>query len=145
MDVQVADPIATGSASSPVRWLSRRSILLHLTLAVVVPACLYAAWWQANRALSGNTLSYIYSIEWPIFAGYAVFMWWKILHESPEGRPGGAAVERPEGRPGGASAESPPDRPTEAGEAADDPELAAYNRYLAGLAASGKQKTWSSR
>ena len=133
MDVQVADPIATGSASSPVRWLSRRSILLHLTLAVVVPACLYAAWWQANRALSGNTLSYIYSIEWPIFAGYAVFMWWKILHE------------RPEGRPGGASAESPPDRPTEAGEAADDPELAAYNRYLAGLAASGKQKTWSSR
>jgi hypothetical protein len=138
------------SDSEPVRWLSRRSILLHLTLAVVAPGCLVAAWWQATRALSGNTLSYVYSIEWPVFAGYAVFMWWKILHE-----PRPAARLEPPGPPrdvasldevgGVPKAESGPIGRIEGCQSWDaDPDLLAYNRYLASLAARGSRKTWRS-
>jgi hypothetical protein len=50
------------------RWLSGRAFVLHLLLITVVPACLLAGWWQVHRALSGNLLSYFYSVEWPIFA-----------------------------------------------------------------------------
>jgi len=31
------------------------------------------------RARSGNTLSWAYVFEWPFFAGYAVYMWRKLL------------------------------------------------------------------
>jgi len=51
----------------------------------VVPGCIALCWWQVTRALSGNSLSWAYVFEWPIFAGYAVFMWWKLIHEP---RPG---------------------------------------------------------
>jgi hypothetical protein len=54
---------------------------LHLVVGLVVPGCLALAWWQVTRALSGNTLSWVYVFEWPIFAGYALFMWWKLMHE----------------------------------------------------------------
>ena len=54
---------------------------MHLAVGLVVPGCLALAWWQVTRALSGNTLSWVYVFEWPIFAGYAVFMWWKLTHE----------------------------------------------------------------
>jgi hypothetical protein len=66
------------------RWFSRRALLLHLTVALVAPGCLVAAWWQATRALSGNELSWFYSVEWPVFAGLAVFAWWHLIHEDPE-------------------------------------------------------------
>ena len=66
------------------RWFSRRALLLHLTVAVVAPGCLVAAWWQATRALSGNGLSWFYSVEWPVFAVLAVAAWWHLIHEDPE-------------------------------------------------------------
>ena len=49
-------------------WLSRRAIGLHLTALVVVPGCLALGWWQLQRALSGNGLSWAYTVEWPAFA-----------------------------------------------------------------------------
>jgi hypothetical protein len=66
------------------RWFSRRALLLHLTVILVAPACLLAAWWQATRALGGNTLSWFYSVEWPVFAVLAVVAWWHLIHEDPE-------------------------------------------------------------
>lgn len=66
------------------RWFSRRALLLHLTVALVAPGCLVAAWWQATRALSGNGLSWFYSVEWPVFAVLAVVAWWHLIHEDPE-------------------------------------------------------------
>ena len=64
-------------------WFTRRAIALHVTVLVVVPAFLALAWWQFDRASSGNELSWAYTFEWPIFAAYAVFMWWKLVHEWP--------------------------------------------------------------
>jgi hypothetical protein len=66
------------------RWLSPRALLLHLAMVVVVSGCALAAWWQATRALGGNTLSWVYSVEWPIFGLIAIAGWWQLVHEDPE-------------------------------------------------------------
>ena len=86
---------------------------LHITVLVVVTAFVLLARWQVDRALSGNELSWVYAFEWPFFAGYAIYMWWKLLADDD------ASVPR-----GGARPETERERE----------ELAAYNRYLAELA-----------
>ena len=65
-------------------WLNRRAIRLHITLVIVFPACLLLGWWQLNVALSGNSLGWVYTFEWPMFAIYAVYMWWRLLHDDRE-------------------------------------------------------------
>lgn len=55
---------------------------MHLTIAIVVPGFLALAWWQLNRALSGNSLSWAYVFEWPAFAGYAIYMWRRLTREA---------------------------------------------------------------
>jgi hypothetical protein len=66
-----------------LRWFRRRALLYHLLVALIVPGCLTAADWQVRRAAEGNTLSYLYSVEWPIFAILAVWGWWQLIHEDP--------------------------------------------------------------
>lgn len=75
------------------RWFSRRAVALHLALLVALPLCGIAAWWQVERALSGNVLSWLYVVEWPAFGGIAVWLWWVLLTTR-----GAAAVPAP--RPG---------------------------------------------
>lgn len=43
--------------------------------------CVSAFLLEISRALGGNTLSWAYVFEWPIFAVYAVYMWRKLLEE----------------------------------------------------------------
>jgi hypothetical protein len=71
----------SGGPASPVRWLSGRSLLLHATLLIVGGGCLYAGWFELSRAWSGNELSWVYVFEWPLFAAFAVVIWWRSLHE----------------------------------------------------------------
>jgi hypothetical protein len=124
---------------------------LHVALVVSVPGFLVLGWWQLHRALSGNNLSWAYTFEWPFFAAYAVWMWWKLVHEEPAlpapGAPGAtdqgevanSARARRTGQlsPGATTtgealtASSQPFDFDPYDEA--EPELAAYNRYLAGL------------
>ncbi|HUY86619.1 MAG TPA: hypothetical protein VMU77_05855 [Acidimicrobiales bacterium] len=143
-----AQGASNGQKGSRDIWLSKRAVVLHLTVLIVVGGCLYAAWWQANRALSGNTLSYIYSVEWPIFAGYGIFMWWKILHETaPQAavyRAGESsyAGDSPSSGEGGEPGPDSGSTRFPIYDDSDDPERAAYNRYLANLAAGGKRKSW---
>ena len=129
-------------------WLSRRALKLHAVILIVVPGFLALCIWQILRATSGNELSWAYVFEWPFFAGYAVYMWWRIVHEVPEepvvaqsnaavAAPSDAApVGAPAPRPGGAD-----DAAVDGSDNHDedeDPELAAYNAYLAQLAARDK-------
>ena len=100
-------------------WFTRRAIGLHAVILVIVPTFAALCLWQVHRALDGNELSWAYVFEWPFFAGYAIYMWWRFVHEVP-------AVAAP-------AAEPVP-------EEADD--LAAYNDYLAQLAAQDKPKRW---
>jgi hypothetical protein len=119
-------------------------------VAVVVPGCGVLCWWQVTRALSGNTLSWAYVFEWPIFGGYAVFMWWKLIHDPPPGdrspahapSPGvgansGNGTDLVQDREAGVKEEQERDKREK-----EDEELASYNRYLAALNASGKRKHW---
>ncbi len=66
------------------RWLSPRALLLHVEVLVAAPGCALAGWWQATRALGGNELSWVYSVEWPIFACLALLGWWHLVHENPD-------------------------------------------------------------
>ena len=50
------------------RWLSKRAVSLHVRVVLIVGVCAGAAWWQVTRAMSGNGLSWFYSLEWPAFA-----------------------------------------------------------------------------
>ncbi|MHB1711552.1 MAG: hypothetical protein ACYCV7_09135 [Acidimicrobiales bacterium] len=65
------------------RWFSARAMLFHLLVAIIVPGCLIAWWWQVHVALSGNVLAWAYAVEWPIFAVIAVVGWWHLIHEDP--------------------------------------------------------------
>lgn len=65
------------------RWLSRRALVLHLEVLILAPGCAIAGWWQATQALAGNSLSWVYSVEWPIFALIALWGWWFLVHEDP--------------------------------------------------------------
>lgn len=85
---ELVGPPTDGPARAPAaawrrRWLSRRALLFHLEVAVVAPGCAVAGWWQATRALAGNSLSWVYSVEWPIFALLALGGWWHLVHEDP--------------------------------------------------------------
>ena len=103
---------------------------MHTTLLVLVPLCAALCDWQVHRALSGNVLSWAYVFEWPFFAGYGTYVWWKLVHDQM-GQPVPAAPISAEGT-------GQPVRRIEE----PDEELAAYNRYLAQLNASGRAKRW---
>jgi hypothetical protein len=66
------------------QWTKPRSLMLHLLFVTVAGGCLIAGWWQINRAMQGNTLSYLYSIEWPAFAIVGGIGWWQLFHDTPE-------------------------------------------------------------
>jgi hypothetical protein len=58
--------------------------MLHLAFLVIASGCMIAAWWQIHRAMAGNGLSYLYSVEWPAFAVVAGIGWWQMFHDTPE-------------------------------------------------------------
>ncbi|MGH9044926.1 MAG: hypothetical protein ACRDVP_08880 [Acidimicrobiales bacterium] len=63
------------------KYLTWRCLGLHLLVLVLVPGFLVAGWWQYGAAKSGNDLSWVYTVEWPLFALYALYMWWKLIHD----------------------------------------------------------------
>jgi hypothetical protein len=86
-----------GPAASPVRWLSGRALRLHATLLAVGGGCLYAGWFELSRARAGNELSWVYVFEWPFFAAFAAFIWWRALHEDNAARPAVSAPDHTDG------------------------------------------------
>ncbi len=102
-------------------WWNKRAIGLHCTLLVLLPIFSIMAYWQLSRALSGNSLSWVYTFEWPFFGFYAIFLWWKLIHEDQTDQQVGIRF----------SARTKPvkkDVQTEI-----DQEAVAYNNYLASL------------
>lgn len=63
------------------KYLTRRCIGLTALVLVLVPAFLMAGWWQYHVALGGNDLSWVYTVEWPFFAVYTAYIWWKLIHD----------------------------------------------------------------
>jgi hypothetical protein len=63
------------------KYLTRRCIGIHVVTLLLVSSFILAAWWQYDCAVGGNGLSWAYVFEWPAFAVYAVYMWWKLIHD----------------------------------------------------------------
>jgi hypothetical protein len=112
------------------RWLG-----WHVFVILSVLAMLWLGNWQLHRAESGNSLSWAYTFEWPLFAIFAVVFWVKTIrdevHPPAQAKPRDAVAF-----PGGIPAPLPgAPRAAGGGEepAQDDEELAAYNAYLARL------------
>jgi hypothetical protein len=115
-------------------WFSRRALKLHAVILIVVPSFLALCVWQVYRATGGNELSWAYVFEWPFFAAYAVYMWWRLLHAAPDGAPAAPAAAPAAGSAtkGATPAE---EHVREEKQEQEDDDLAAYNAYLAQLAA----------
>jgi DNA-binding transcriptional regulator of glucitol operon len=119
--------------------LSPRWIMWHLlTIGAVVTCGLLAAWqWQRAGSSMGSALNVGYGLQWPVFAVFFGVMWWRML--SMEIRTiRGEVPDAPEDDEPVVDGPSP-FIPTPAAAPSvhddDDPELAAYNRMLAALAA----------
>jgi DNA-binding transcriptional regulator of glucitol operon len=116
------------------RWLA-----LHV---VVIAACVTMAllgrWqWHVAHIHHGSVQNYAYAFQWWAFALFAVFMWGRVMRDALRRQ----TVERPP-PPNVAPTPvtyrryvmrtNPPDT--------SDPELAAYNAYLADLADRSKDE-----
>lgn len=107
----------------------------HALMVVAVAVCLALGWWQAGRAAEGNTLSWAYTFEWPLFAVFTVLIWFREVRLAlRKGRADAASpdVEPVVERPRPVITRRVRSTTAEADEAAD-PQLAAYNEYLAWL------------
>jgi DNA-binding transcriptional regulator of glucitol operon len=114
------------------RLLTPRWIAWHVLMVVLVAGMLALAAWQLSRAAGGNMLSWGYTAQWPIFAGFVVFIWAREVRRvwrGPEPAPPPPAITAGARRPVVTRRVATPDP-------ADDPELTAYNRYLAWLNAN---------
>lgn len=107
----------------------------HAFAFAAVLGMLWLGDWQYRRAMSGNGLSWAYTFEWPIFAVFGLVFWAKTIYD--EFRPAKQReraydeVDLPEGA--GLPLAGSADQGTVAIRPEDDPELAAYNAYLAKL------------
>ena len=124
------------------RWWTRRSIVAHVALAIWVPGCALAAWWQVGIALGGDSLGWVYSVMWPCFAVFGAVFWWFLVHDDPDTLGARGLRRKAEHAQSGSGATS--DRPDDdaiARAEAEDPDLAAYNAYLADLARQSASKS----
>ncbi len=117
-------------------WFSRRAIGLHVLILIVVPTFAALCIWQVHRALGGNDLSWAYVFEWPFFAGYAIYMWWRFVHEAPDATTPDPAIKAEVSAP----LEAAPAEPTPASPDDDPHDLEAYNAYLAELATQDQRR-----
>jgi len=112
------------------RWLG-----WHLLMVVSFWGMLWLGDWQLHRALTGNGLSWAYTFEWPLFAGFAVVFWAKTIRDEFRIKRGGGQVLA---EAGAAAAADLPDgfgtrQVEEPADDAGDEELTRYNAYLARL------------
>jgi hypothetical protein len=128
------------------RWwflITPRWLAWHAFAVVAAWGMLWLGDWQFHRAEGGNALSWAYTFEWPIFTIFGVVFWAKTIVDEFKTRSAQASATVQS-----ASQSAAPDlalpatahvaASTDDADDEDDPELAAYNAYLSGLA-SGRR------
>jgi hypothetical protein len=119
------------------KLFSPKWLLMHAFVLVAIAVCLRLALWQWHRAesITGSIQNFGYAIQWPMFATFFAYFWWRSARDTlhPE-----LVKDLPTNQPG-----IPPSEETAEPVVArtvipvedelEDPELAAYNRYLASL------------
>ncbi|QLY30636.1 transcriptional regulator [Nocardia huaxiensis] len=126
------------SVSAPQR---RPALILFVVVAS--GACLALGYWQWTRfeSTGGTAQNLGYALQWPLFAGFVVWAYFRFvrLENNAEQEANPQVAEESTPRPKRPKAAAPkeipagilPERPKAATN--DDPELAEYNKYLAGL------------
>lgn len=113
------------------RWIALTALLMA---AAVV--CMLLGWWQLQRyeSAGGSGQNLGYTLQWPAFGLFALYLWWRLLRDAEQDAR--AATDDPDQGapepPAPAPAPQPDVRRVEV-DPDEDPELAAYNRYLATL------------
>ena len=105
------------------RLLTPKWVLLHLLVMALFVGTWFAAYWQYSKAEGGGgAVNWSYTVQWPIYGFMGLWFYLRMvreeLHRDPDdAAPGGDVVlyQRPRIDTSG------------------DPELAAYNAYLAEL------------
>jgi hypothetical protein len=116
------------------RWLG-----WHLLVVLAFWGMLWLGDWQFHRAMAGNGLSWAYTFEWPLFAGFAVVFWARTVRDEFRLRRGTGIGHASAEASGPVLPEGIGTRPVDQpGDDADDAELASYNAYLAKLNAEVK-------
>ena len=137
------------SAKPRPRWfflITPRWLAWHAFAVFAAWGMLWLGDWQFHRAEGGNALSWAYTFEWPVFTIFGVVFWAKTIideyRSSGSAAKGGAAnglsaAGLLESGGGALPGHSLPALAHTAAmldeQADDDPELAAYNAYLAKL------------
>jgi hypothetical protein len=123
-------------------WLPR-----HAVVALAVAVMCWLGEWQWGRSqLPGHARSFFYAFQWWIFAGIAVYGWWRSMRDvareqqARAGLAAHAAAQHTAAYADPAPAAGVPEaglngEPSALGVTAaeDDEEVVAYNRYLAWL------------
>jgi len=118
------------------KYFSRRAFGLHFALILWIALCVSASYWQVGRALEGNSLSYLYSFEWPCFGVAGVLGWFaminleKVTEEQEKERNEYEDNMRAQALAARIVSEE------------EDPALAAYNDHLAKLSHLPKKRLW---
>ncbi len=107
------------------KWLAWHA----LTIVVTVVFFRLGLWQWRSAVRTGSPQNMGYALQWPFFALFGVAIWWRVVRDAlhPPDATATARVRRPSRRPAPEPAPAVP-VPDE-----EDPELAAYNRYLAKL------------
>ncbi|MGH9020396.1 MAG: hypothetical protein ACRDV0_05190 [Acidimicrobiales bacterium] len=121
------------------KWFGPRAIAVHLALIVWMGGCAAAAWWQVGRAVQGNSLSFMYAVEWPVFGILGVLGWYSLINMETVSEHREAARREYEERMRHEAAAA---RERDAAIEGEDPALVAYNDHLASLATKPKRRLW---
>jgi len=118
------------------KYFSLRAIGLHIALVAWVVICALAAWWQVGRAVQGNSLSFLYSVEWPVIGVLGILGWYSMLNmeKTTEEKESERRAYEEKMRADALAARA---RAQE-----EDPTLAAYNDHLANLSHVPKKRLW---
>ncbi len=125
----------SGAKATGERLTGADALRLHLTLAAGLALCVAAFTFELLRALGGHEFSWLYVFEWPVFAGFALYMWWSLLNGHDRRRPASPSAPVRDDGP------SRPGEPTPHGQGQrapgdGDEDLQAWNRYLRDMEAA---------
>lgn len=109
--------------------LTPKWVAWHVLAVVLAVTFCRLGLWQWHRAVATNSAQNMgYALQWPAFALFGLFFWWRTVRDAV--RPRGATPPKVSSVRKRQPVSAPPGRPVTDEE---DPELAAYNRYLAEL------------
>ena len=73
---EAPDWVQNDSETPPITTKQKR--ILNISLFIVIPFCLWAGWFEFSRAQSGNWRAWVYTFEWPFFAGVSYYLWRRL-------------------------------------------------------------------